>query len=435
LIALYCDKDSSRLHYTCDFIFNQVLNINYKYLNNLQPFQAYAGPKINLSANQTDAPLQILLQDFIFDTALSDAAFCLIQQGNRIVLMQESSKTQKKIELDLFSSVFYFISRHEEWCSQQPDQHGRFELKASILYNNHLYLKPLLDIWINDLKVQIEMAFPEIKLPEKKFQIISTIDIDNVFAFKGKPLVRSVGGLVKDLLRLNFVGFTHRLQTLLFQKKDPFDIYDEVSEFCFKQHIPLCYFFLFKTGTKYDRSLDPAAKAYQGVFEDIKKHQAHIALHPSYHSAFDFGLLKHEKECLEKRSAQNIQMSRQHFLRFDIKSTPHLLIQQGIKVDFTMGFASAPGFRAGTSHPFYYYDFHTEKATELIMLPFCAMDGAYTHYSPMPANKAFESMLALGQEIKNVGGYFTFVYHERSFYNHLYKDYGDLYKKIILALK
>lgn len=110
-------------------------------------------------------------------------------------------------------------------------------------------------------------------------------------------------------------------------------------------------------------------------------------------------------------------------------------MKEGIKADFTMGFASAPGFRAGTSHPFYYYDFHHEKSSDLLMVPFCAMDGAYTHYTPVDAETAYQSMMSLVQSIKIQGGFFTFVYHERSFYNHLYKDYGNLYKKILVALK
>ncbi len=435
VVGLYCERVSPRLIYTCDFIFNQVLQLHYKCFDHLQDFQNHQGIKINLSASKIERSLQVALQNLIFENTLSQAVFSIEEKNATYVLMQSSADSYQKIELDLFSSVFYFISRHEEWCNQKSDQHNRFEVEASVLFQNQLYLKPLVDIWINDFKKSIQNYFSEIQLPPIRFKIISTIDVDNVFAFNGKPLVRVVGGLLKDVLRMDTTSAWHRIQTLLFNKKDPFDIYEHISNFCQAQNVPLTYFFLFKTGTKYDRSLDPNAKVYQTVFEEIKRNGAHIALHPSYNSAFDFGLLKHEKELLEKRSYQKIEMSRQHFLRFDIKSTPHKLIQEGIKVDFTMGFASAPGFRAGTSHPFYFYDFSTETQSELSMMPFCAMDGAYTHYQPMPAETAYKSMFELAQEIKNVGGYFTFVYHERSFYDHLYKDYGDLYKKIILALK
>jgi hypothetical protein len=101
-----------------------------------------------------------------------------------------------------------------------------------------------------------------------------------------------------------------------------------------------------------------------------------------------------------------------------------------VAVDFTMGFATEPGFRAGTSHPFHYYDFTAEQAQELIFMPFCAMDGAYTVYGHADTEKAYDSLKALASEIKKAGGFFVTVFHERSFYDHLYPGFGDLYKKL-----
>jgi hypothetical protein len=102
----------------------------------------------------------------------------------------------------------------------------------------------------------------------------------------------------------------------------------------------------------------------------------------------------------------------------------------GISLDFTMGFATEPGFRAGTSHPFRYYDFASEQACDLIFMPFCAMDGAYTVYGDADTGNAYDSLRSLAAEIQKTGGFFVTVFHERSFYDHLYPGFGDLYKKL-----
>ena len=212
-------------------------------------------------------------------------------------------------------------------------------------------------------------------------------------------------------------------------------MYDSVSDFCFEKKIPLIYFFLFKTGTKYDRTVKPESSAYQTVFNSLKENHALLGLHPSYNAAYEKVQLSTEVNDLSRKSGQQISISRQHYLRFDIRSTPGLLMENGILADFTMGFASSPGFRAGTSHPFYYYDFNHEKKSELLFVPFCVMDGAYTVYGKMDSELAYRSMMELAGEIKKVKGLFTSVFHERSFYDHLYPGFGTLYKKLHSALK
>jgi hypothetical protein len=153
-------------------------------------------------------------------------------------------------------------------------------------------------------------------------------------------------------------------------------------------------------------------------------------VHPSYYSSDDEKLLSREILQLSKSAGEKIIFSRQHYLRFNIQKTPHLLLQNGIAADFTMGFATQPGFRAGTSHPFYYYDFQQEKGTELLFIPFCAMDGAYSVYREQEHEKMSSDLMAMASEIKKNGGYFITVFHERSFYDHLYPGFGSLYKNL-----
>jgi hypothetical protein len=434
-VTLNAKNQSARLTYTCDFIFRQVLRLNFQVVTDLQAFKAAEGIKIDLTHVTETSAMSIPINGFIAEENLSSAAFTLLPHNETFVLARQLSPNTEWEVLDVFSAVFYFISRHEEWTNDKTDIHDRFDAQASLLVKHNCHLFPLVDSWIDALKANIRKAFPGIALPPVFFKVISTIDVDNVMAYQGKPLVRSLGGLGKSFVRFDFTDIRRRLSCLLTGKKDPFDIYDEVSAFCAEHEIPLAYFFLCRTGTTYDRSLNPHAKVLSKVFAEIKHHRGGIGLHPSYNSAYEFGLLKQEKEILQRRSGNNILYSRQHFLRFDIKSTPQLLQDNGIVADFSMGFAAEPGFRAGTSHPFKFFDFQANKPGNILLVPFCAMDGAYTHYKPVAATEAYGSLVALAESIKKVGGYFTFVYHERTFDNHLYKDYGDLYKKLLLHLK
>lgn len=100
-----------------------------------------------------------------------------------------------------------------------------------------------------------------------------------------------------------------------------------------------------------------------------------------------------------------------------------------------MGFASTAGFRAGTSHPFFYYDFNEEAGGSLLMVPFCAMDGAYTVYGKTGPGQAQQELLELARETARVNGFFISVFHERSFSDHLYPGFGTLYKNLHLQLK
>ena len=337
---------------------------------------------------------------------------------------------------DIFSAVFYFISRYEEWQNFKPDEHGRFEAKSSLLFQNKFHLKPVVDVWIAELAKSLKDFYPAITFPEKTFSVVSTIDVDNLYAYKAKGWARTFGALAKDILKFDFKNLKDRSQVLIGNKKDPFDIYENVSDFCFKNKIPLIYFFLFRTGTKYDRTVRPESPVFKTVFEILKKNYALIGLHPSYRSTENKNLLISEKNNLEKKLEEKITFTRQHYLRFNIRTTPKQLIESGFEVDFTMGFASGPGFRAGTSHPFYYYDFENEKPEpKLLFVPFCLMDGAYTVYENTTPELAYAEMLTIAKEIKKVNGLFISVFHERTFSDHLYKGYGTLYKKLHLALK
>jgi hypothetical protein len=436
VVIIYSPQLTERLDYTCGFIFGHVLKVNYQLTSSLEEFEHSPHFKINYSAREMLQPVQIIPHSLLFEKGTSSTIPPpVITEGKFRLFASPPVSDPRTLDFDLFSAVFYFISRYEEWQDFERDQHGRFEAKASLLFRQGLHLKPLVDEWIMELAELLQRNYAELQWPPLGFRVISTLDVDNLFAYRCKGLVRSLGAGLKDLMKADLYSFRERLKVLSGKASDPFDIYDEVSEFCASQQIPLFYFFLFRSGTRYDRTVSPTSGAFKKVLARVKHKKAWAGLHPSYDSSVNPALLQKEVRDFSAELQEPVILSRQHYLRFDIRSTPNQLLSNGILADFTMGFASSPGFRAGTSRPFFYYDFLAEKKTGLLFVPFCVMDGAYTVYGQTGADEAYRSMLQLAQEVKKTKGLFISVFHERTFFHHLYPGFNPLYKKLHLRLK
>ncbi|MGZ3885740.1 MAG: polysaccharide deacetylase family protein, partial [Bacteroidia bacterium] len=262
------------------------------------------------------------------------------------------------------------------------------------------------------------------------FRYLSTIDVDNVYAYKAKPFSRSLGASAKDFLNLNFQSIGDRIKTLYFFKKDPFDAYDLQIELSEKYKIPLMYFFLCRTDTEHDRTIDPKHPAFAKLLKEITKKNVAVGAHPSYFSSSDTALFGHETRLLKDLSGQNVPFSRQHYLRFDVGSTPQHLIDAGIKYDFTMGYASDIGFRAGTSLPFYYFDFEKNKPLPLLAVPFEVMDGAFYTYNAVLPKQAEKETMAIVEEVQKVNGLFITVFHDRTFGTNFFPGWKPMYLRL-----
>jgi hypothetical protein len=435
-IVIYCSGVTERLVYACEFIFNSVLKVPFRITRNKTEFEASSHFKINYSDERFGGIVQVMPDGLLSETGITELKPTPFFKNDLIYFYKTPGEPGGFIfHFDIFSAVFYFISRYEEWQRFDRDLHGRFEAASSLLFQNKQHLKPVLDLWIREFAQFLEASNTGLEFAPKQFHVISTIDVDNLFAYKNKGLFRTAGAAMKDFIKTDFKNLKARISVISGRSADPFDIYENVCEFCSGLQVPMIWFFLFRSGTRYDRSVDPKSGAFNRVFKILKNKKALIGLHPSYDAAFEKNRLRSEAGTISMALGEPVRLSRQHYLRFDIRTTPHLLIENGIELDASMGFASSPGFRAGTSHPFYYFDFLKEKKTGLLFLPFCTMDGAYFVYSKTNPDETLISMLSLAGEVKNAGGFFVTVFHERTFSNHLYPGFGTLYKNLHRRLK
>lgn len=158
-----------------------------------------------------------------------------------------------------------------------------------------------------------------------------------------------------------------------------------------------------------------------------------VGLHGSYNSALAPGLLAREKAALEAAAGFAVSTTRQHFVHWDVRTTPRLQAAAGFSADSTLGFNRNLGFRAGTSLPFRLFDLERDAELDLLEVPLLVHDGALLRPDALELDVelARETLRLFVDRVAEVGGVATLIFHpnnlERDDYLELFRtaiDYG-----------
>ena len=407
MLLIYLPINSSRCQYVFDLIFKDELGINFKTTNEVKEFEEYSGEKINYSPERITNGFFIKASSFLFETEIKKQEIKVIEQGAVKFLFPNE---QDDLGFDIFSSVFFMVSRYEEYLPFEGDQFGRFKASDTLAFQNIFLQKPIVNTWIENFKKILQNRFPGLKFKTHLFNSIVTYDIDVAYKYKGRSFGRNLGSALKDIIGFRAQNFKERIQTLLQSKKDPWDIYEDLQKSFLQNKLSTIFFFLLADKSEHDRNLNYQNPMMKRLINQIDSF-SEIGIHPSFHtSAFPEKILI-EKERLEDISSQKIMKSRQHYLKFNLPGTFNSLLSSGISEDYSMGFPEMPGFRAGTCKPFYFYDLKNEKATSLKIFPVTCMDATFIYYLEKSPEKCLVDILNLLKEVKNVNGTFIPIFH------------------------
>ena len=418
-VIVYSEIKSNRLLYALNFVFHRIAQKKYVLTNDIVSFQQSDKVKINYSENVMQGCINIF-------------PLSLIKSKGIDKMYSPNFSVQKEDFYfeDIFSKVFYFLSRYEEVQGNfLPDKHQRFEM--NVINHKEIYSSPIVDIAVRQFFQYIQRYYIAFQIPYF-YKVIYTFDLDNILAFKGKPIWRSAGAILKHLSKKEWSLLKKRVNVLFNNAQDPLE---EVYNFIkiLSQKHPVLFFVLCRSNTAYDRAASIDDEDTKRILNHLKDF-AHIGLHPSYYSFNNEELIMKEKSVLEKVIQQKIVASRQHYLRMDIRTTPKLLVNQGFEYDFTMGFASVAGWRAGTSYPFYYYDFDTESTTSLLFVPFVFMDGAYFNYQQISIDKALNQIQSIEKQVRDTGGYFIPLFHEMTLSSLFFSKMAEEWRRYLQGI-
>lgn len=403
-MKIYSQINSERLTYVLDVVFNRILGIEYQLVNKISETKENEN-LINYSDTKIPGSFQIIPTGLLSETSVSKQEIN-VQDFQEIPVIFYTGKGD--LPFDIFSSVFYFLSRYEEYLDYKPDIYGRFKAEDSQAFKNGFHNLPVVEMWIKILAAKLKIDFPENTYINKL-----TIDIDNAWEFKNKGLIRTYGGVILSLVKFNFSEFSYRLKVISGKKQDPADTYDFLNEIQNRIKEPIQYFVLVGRDKKYDNALSIKNKNFRKLLKSIESKNK-VGFHPSYKSNFSSKDLIKEYLQLCSVFVNKIIRSRQHYLKMKFPDTFQRLIQLGIREDYSLGWNSIIGFRAGMSRPYPFFDLLKNKQSHLIMVPFVAMDRSLKDYMELSPENAIKETKKLIDVIKQIGGQFTMLWHNDS---------------------
>jgi hypothetical protein len=412
-ILVYCEQDSIRLKYIVDELLESRASLRVHYTHSLQHFQhseismklAYAAVKPNTNCIHI-APHGLLDQTEI------------IQQDIRVVNNPDwlhifFSQINADLPFDIFSASFYLITRYEEYLPHTKDIHGRFDHVASIAYKNGFLKIPIIDHWVFVLVKYLEQHFDVTIKNSNRFRFISTIDVDYAYLYKGIGYKRWWRKFLKSAADFRLADMFTQLLVLVGLSKDPYDTYDYINEVneAFTPK-PLC-FYLIGRSTHLDKNIKADSFHLKPLLRRLTK-MFGVGIHPSYNSYNSAKLITLEKKLLQQKSSLPIVISRQHYLRFSIPHTFHILEQTGITDDYSMGYANSTGFRASTCKRFLFFNLQINKPGSLIVHPICMMDTTLRYAMKLTPDEAIHEAEQLMQLVKKYGGDCILIWHNSS---------------------
>ncbi len=409
MIVIYTNKNMPRLQYTMNLVFATLLKVDYKILTDEQSFIKSDFPKFSYTKNPINNEIHFTSTNILFETTIKHQNIEIKTVDNLPTFFSHNNKNAA-LSYDSFAMIFYLVSRYEEYIDLDRDKHGRFEAKQSLAYQNDFLKTPLVNHLCLRIKKIIQERFPKYHFPENSFKYLPTYDIDYAWAHKNRNLKRTIGGYLRSIINGNFKEVITRFCVQLNLQQDSFYTFEYLDDLHKKHKLSPIYFFLIGNYTAFDKNIHFKNKAFRQLIKTISQ-KYKIGLHPSYLSNSETGQLEIEKERLEQITNQEIHQSRQHFLKLSIPETYRELLKVGIKKDFTMGYATMIGFRASIANSYFWYDLKQEKATELKIIPFQAMDVTLRDYLELSPEAAIAELQLLLKNTKAVNGTFCTLWH------------------------
>ena len=288
---------------------------------------------------------------------------------------------QGALDFDFFATLFFTLTRKEEtYNSENLDNHGRYPYEHSLLGSHHLLDRPFLEEYIQFLVAQ--MTKKDVVVDCKPSRHVLTMDLDFAFQWYARPLPMVLASLIKSPSR--YPGWQTLRSIRKGKQRDPYDVMQRVHQWAEAQGVSLRIFLPVGKRSSMDRHVDPFNRAFIAWLKPWSE-VVDFGLHPTYalgswDSPRRWEVLADEIKRFEELVNQPCHHIRMHYLR----CRPHYDYPKfssfGIQNDWSMGYGNRPGFRAGISRPYRFFEEDKPFDKLLRIHPLPLMDSTFVHH-------------------------------------------------------
>ncbi len=430
-ILIYSEIQTNRSNYIFNYLLVDLLGLKMRYTLSLEEAESFEGAKVYYSGRDLKGKLCIRPAGLLSENGISGRSIeTSVWDGLAVLFADETERT---VPFDIFSASFWMMSRYEEYLDYSQDHYGRFPARESLAFKAGFLDLPVVNLWTIKLGEVLRSFYPTLKTKKNRFHWMTSIDIDNAWAFRNKGFYRTVGGLAKSLI--NGKDLSKRTKVLKGEDVDPYFTFNSIREIHREFPEKLLMFFLSGKPGLHDPNTSPRNQEWMSLVNTFSR-DYQVGIHPSFRSNHSFSILSKEYKTLSELVSYPLKNSRQHFLKIKLPFTYRNLIRLGVQNDYSMGYPGQPGFRAGVCTPFYFYDLRNEEKTSLKVWPVTLMDRTlkdYLHKVPEESMDIINSYVSI---VERAGGWFIPIWHNDSLSNYgEWEGWRDVYIQMLETLK
>jgi len=430
MLLILIPSVTSRVQYIFSLLLKEMLGLEFSVITDCDEWMAYQGPKFNYAKVPAGDALFIESSELLFETGIFPHELKTFMHGEIPVLFK-SENSHSALSFDPFAAAFYMVSRYEEYHREKKDKYGRFVASESIAWQGIFFDIPVVHYWTDILESLLIKHFPKIPVRRPEYRFIPTIDIDHAYAYRGRNLTRSLGGVGRSLVKADFSEIILRTKVLWGFAQDPYDNYEYICRVHKEYGLRPLSFILFADYGGNDNQISLANKDFRKLLLALDQIGT-VGIHPSLSSNRHSEKLISEFRGLSDVLGHDVVISRQHFLKISFPKTYRSLIQIGITDDYSMGYASHLGFRAGIAIPYCFFDLSRNEPTNFRIHPVAVMDVTLKDYLRLNPQQSQEIIRQVIRKIKSVNGTFVSLWHNESLSDMgRWKGWREVYEELL----
>lgn len=404
-VKVFTSANYSRLNYIADLILNDILGLSWDPVTDKRKIGKH--PVINYSDEDIPGSFKVNPAGILSEKGIRHQEINVTRWKNLPVFFQSVEKSD--FPFDVFAASFYLVTRYEEYICSDHDKYGRYRATDSLAFRNGFLRLPVVELWAREFANSLVRKYPYLAFRRGEYRSVTTIDADEAFRFVGKGMIRTLGGFVHDIISGKGIKGL-RFECITKGARDPYDVFDYLTRSLSCKQNSTKFFIPVGNPSEFDENPTWKNERYRNLIKQISS-GFETGIHPSFKAGSDFRRMRKEVKRLSSIVGREPKINRFHFLRIRFPYSYKNLITAGIKEDYSMGYSDEPGFRAGISRSFRFYNVEDDLGSNLSISPFQFMDMMCFGKSGNDPESAKVIITELIQEIRKAGGTFTSIWH------------------------